>query len=376
MNIKCKPSASFRATSLRSGSGTGSQRILRPGSVLPAPLTKKSVFRVPVGASEERQPRMMSDLSAPPSAAVHLLRSGSVYENATIYTHPNNAFNKAFRAAMCYFQLRKPIPPSLLADLEKFTLTSAEFKTLVSAKEDSRLQHVYMDNGKIRFNYFTLKPHGDVIIEITSQISSQDQNNYFKLSTGQGIVSPTPPAGARSCVNIYDIDVWLNNSNKQPDAALRIRPSRWPKFPNPHPFQINQADGSIAPGFVFEIGVSNETMPTLSQADVARYFLPNTGIRFWIGVKVWKHDNGHRWWVGSASRDFVAGTWQNTYTLHIHPLFPIVQSHNRLVSLPVPGQVINIPVNDLVHPLPLPVGCPALFTVDLELLRQIIEESD
>jgi hypothetical protein len=175
------------------------------------------VFRVPVGVSEERQPRMMSDLSAPPSAAVHMLRSGSVYENVTIYTHPNNTFNKAFREAMYYFQLRKPgIPTSVLADLEKFSLTSAEFKTLVSAKEDSCLQHVYMDNGKIQFNHFTLTPHGDVIIEITNQISSQDQNNYFKLSTGQGIVSPTPPAEVRSCVNIYGIDVWLNNSNKQP----------------------------------------------------------------------------------------------------------------------------------------------------------------
>jgi hypothetical protein len=139
---------------------------------------------------------------------------------------------------------------------------------------------------------------------------------------------------------------------------------------------MNQTDGSIAPGFVFEIAVANETMPMLSQPDVARYFQPNTGVRFWMGVKVWKHDKGDRWWVGSASRDYLAGTWRNSYRLHIHPFFPIVQTHNRLVSLPVPGQVINIPVNDLVHPLPLPAGCPALFTIDLESLREIILESD
>ena len=117
-----KPSASFGPLHFVQVRAPGPNVSSGAGSVLPAPLTKKSVFRVPVGASEERQPRMMSDLSAPPSAAVHMLRSGSVYENATIYTHPNNAFKKAFRAAMCYFQLRKPIPTSLLADLEKFTL--------------------------------------------------------------------------------------------------------------------------------------------------------------------------------------------------------------------------------------------------------------
>jgi hypothetical protein len=60
-------------------------------------------------------------------------------------------------------------------------------------KEELCFQHVDMDNGKIRFNYFTRAPHGDVIMEIGNQIFAQDPNNYFKLSTGQGIVSPTPP---------------------------------------------------------------------------------------------------------------------------------------------------------------------------------------
>jgi hypothetical protein len=134
------------------------------------------VSSVPVGGSEERAASMMSDPSASTSDAVHTLRSGAGYENATIYTHRNNAFTKAFSEAMSYFQLRKPIPTSILEEIEKFTLTSEEFKTLVSAKEDPRLQHVYMDRGKVRFNYYTLTPHGDVIMEVGNQISSQDQN--------------------------------------------------------------------------------------------------------------------------------------------------------------------------------------------------------
>jgi hypothetical protein len=153
------------------------------------------------------------------------------------------------------------------------------------------------------------------------------------------------------------IDIWLNNNDKQPDASLRIRPSHWPNFPNPNPFQINIADGTIAPGFVLEIAMENEP---------ATSFLTRACDFRWV-IKSGSIANGNwRWWVGSSSRDFVGGIWQNTHTIHIHPLFPVVHWHNRLTSLAVPGQVTTVPVTSLIDPLPIPAGCPAVFTIDLE----------
>ena len=122
----------------------------------------------------------------------HSLRSGASYQDVAVYTKPNPAFRKTFRQALTFFQHRQAIPMALLADLDRHVLTSADFNDIVASKEEAHIHHVYLDQGKIRFNHFTLHPHGDIIIEVVTQLSAQDPQNLFTMSTGQSIVSPIP----------------------------------------------------------------------------------------------------------------------------------------------------------------------------------------
>jgi hypothetical protein len=80
--------------------------------------------------------------------------------------------------------------------------------------------------------------------------------------------------------------------SKAPDGHWRIHPDRIPpQFSNSFP--INPVDGkiAIAPGLVFEVAVSNESMPTLTQRDLDRYFSAGTGTRLWLAVKVFRDNH-------------------------------------------------------------------------------------
>ncbi len=144
-------------------------------------------------------------------------------------------------------------------------------------------------------------------------------------------------------------------------------------LPNPPPpgtFVVG-AGGNIAPQLVLEVAVSNETMPTLTQTDLARYFVAGTGTRWWVGIKVFKNPGGtNRWWAGHASRRFTHGQFQNAADFSPESM-PIVQSYN--IDLNAPTQLVfHITVATLIHPCQPPANYPATLDIDLENIRQLI----
>ena len=90
---------------------------------------------------------------------------------------------------------------------------------------------------------------------------------------------------------------------KRPDAHWRVKPHMLlsPQLVQ-NPFNIDPVTNQIAPQLVFEVAVSNESMPT---TDLNRYFGPGTGTRAWIGIKVFKNANSNGYsslvvWMGEA----------------------------------------------------------------------------
>jgi hypothetical protein len=152
------------------------------------------------------------------------------------------------------------------------------------------------------FDTYTQQPHAEIIGRITRQIESQNNNPIlFDFGTG----------GSMSTCDFADIDVNLvPGSDKQPDGHWVINPAMLPNAPPAGTFPVNLATTFLSPQIVLEVAVSHESMTTLSQVDLAKYFAPGTGTRVWIGVKVFKSRAAipvHRWWMGYAVRRRVGG---------------------------------------------------------------------
>lgn len=79
------------------------------------------------------------------------------------------------------------------------------------------------------------------------------------------------------------------------------------------------------------VAVSDESMPCLTQVDLARYFAPGTGAKAWVGVKVFKDNRNilavHRWWACWAVRDQVNGQFLDHATLNAESM-PVVTTYN------------------------------------------------
>jgi len=142
-----------------------------------------------------------------------------------------------------------------------------------------------------------------------------------------------------------------------------------------NPFPINSASNRIAPQLVFEVAVSNESMPTLTVTDLNRYFGPGTGTRAWIGIKVFKNSNPngtHRWWCGWARRMTINGQFVNLPDMSDES-WPIVPNYNVDFSLAT-NTVFHIDVAPLVAPLQAPPTFPQTLNLNLEQIRQCIVE--
>ena len=163
----------------------------------------------------------------------------------------------------------------------------------------------------------------------------------------------------------------LQGVERQPDGALTVDPEELPDFDEQDSqFVINPYGNLYSPVFVYEIAVSNETMVKLATVDVDRYFGADPGTREWVGVKVFKNENGTtRWWAGHAIRDLLPnGRFANTFSWD--PLtFPQVDSHNIPITTPT-DVVFNISVDRLIHPFQRPQGYPANLPIDLEAARR------
>jgi hypothetical protein len=112
-----------------------------------------------------------------------------------------------------------------------------------------------------------------------------------------------------------------------------------PQFSNSFP--INPIDGKIAPGLVFEVAVSNKTMPILTQRDLERYFAAATGTRLWLGVEIFLDD-----------RD-PDGNFLNSAIIHPESMV-IVANHNALLSVATnPPTIFHLDVTILPDPMPI-----------------------
>lgn len=159
---------------------------------------------------------------------------------------------------------------------------------------------------------------------------------------------------------------------KQPDAHWTINQRRLPVPPPPGTFGIG-AGGNPAPQLVLEVAVSHESIPTLTERDLQRYFAAGTGTRWWVGLKIFKNPTGTtRWWAGHAERTVQNGNFIDTATLHVESM-PVVQSHNLDISIPT-NLVFNIRVATLTHPAAPPANYPQYLTINLEEIRQIVIE--
>ena len=162
-------------------------------------------------------------------------------------------------------------------------------------------------------------------------------------------------------------------SDIQPDGHWTINTNR---LPNPqqglNTFPVNAATGKLAPQLVLEVEVSNESMPTLVETDLAKYFAPGTGTRAWIGIKVFKSSsaNGtHRWWAGWARRKMVNGQFLDQPELSKESMPRIMD--NVPITQPT-SLVFHIDVFTLLHPCQTPANYPVTIDINLEDVRQVI----
>lgn len=304
------------------------------------------------------------------SLAVHTLRSKTQYTHNFRYRPRNQLFLAAFWEVYRLFVDRKVIPHDCRRRLESFSVTEEDFIQLVIKNELTDGQFIELLDNKVIFDEYTKPPHGEIIGEVIEQIGIQDRAGGRLLMSGTGNRITLSILSLR-----VDITLTAGQSDKAPDGHWRIHPGRIPpQFSNSFP--INPVDGKIAPGLVFEVAVSNETMPTLTQRDLDRYFAAGTGTRLWLAVKVFLDDRNnpptHRWWAGWAARNRGPnGNFLNSATIHPESM-AIVTNHNALLSAATnPPMIFHLDVAILLDPMPIPIGYPNTLDINMEEIRRV-----
>ena len=168
------------------------------------------------------------------------------------------------------------------------------------------------------------------------------------------------------------LDVPLGPTDcKQPDVHFTIDLRRiLPPHPPRGTFALG-AGGNLSPQLVFDIAVANESMPTLTEIDLQRYFSAGTGTRWWVGIRIFKDVDGvTRWWVGHAYRRFVNGRFIDRAELHQESM-PNVTSHNVDISIHT-NLLFRISVQTLMHPCLPPAAYPDFIVINLEQIRQLV----
>jgi hypothetical protein len=170
----------------------------------------------------------------------------------------------------------------------------------------------------------------------------------------------------------------LGASNKEPDCSYRIDLRRLPNHNN-NTFITLPGSTTLYPLTVFEIAVSNESLKKLEQVDQARYFTATTGVRWWIGCKVFKQPRNsgktNRWWFGHVKRDKVNGVFVNSSTLQPGSMtVPTPPNPNLDIGLAY-NQNLDIDLTYLLDPVPLPPNCPAFIRINAEAFRQELVDS-
>jgi hypothetical protein len=165
-------------------------------------------------------------------------------------------------------------------------------------------------------------------------------------------------------------------SDRQPDGHWTIDPTRLQNPPPPGTFTINSARNLMAPQIVLEVAVSNDSMPTLTNTDLMKYFGPGTGTRCWIGIKVFKANTPTgttRWRAGYAMRKCVNGVFVDEPDMSTESM-PIVATNNIPVTQ-VTDKTFHLDIDTIIDPCQRPPTYPATIDIDLEEVRQVIIKS-
>ena len=110
-------------------------------------------------------------------------REPSVRENQSINNSDTSPTIHTLRSSRQY-QV-KSIPQHSLQALYRFTLTSHQYYRYVNVTEHPGGRFIYLDNGKVCFDTWTMPPHAEVITEIIEQIALQNRNpKLFQSGTG------------------------------------------------------------------------------------------------------------------------------------------------------------------------------------------------
>ncbi len=123
-----------------------------------------------------------------PSADVHTLRSSKQYVSNNDFGPRTSGLKTALFNAFRYFQSGSPIPTSILAKLDSFTVDSNTFLRMTRIKELDGGRYIYLEDGKIKFFTFTQPPHAEIIGRVLRQISRQDTADLFIDGSGGGML--------------------------------------------------------------------------------------------------------------------------------------------------------------------------------------------
>lgn len=104
----------------------------------------------------------------------HVLRSNYQYIHNERYIP--RQLSKAFNYTYGYFKNRNPIPQDIMAKLSDYIIDAETFHHLVTNMRSESAKYVYLEDGRIRFDEYTLPPHSEVIEEVICQIRVQNWN--------------------------------------------------------------------------------------------------------------------------------------------------------------------------------------------------------
>ena len=71
-----------------------------------------------------------------------------------------------------------------MARLSEFTLSMDQFSALLIEKELAKGRFIYLENGRIKFDEWTMPPHAEVIGEIMAQITRQHVGKLWISGSG------------------------------------------------------------------------------------------------------------------------------------------------------------------------------------------------
>ena len=333
----------------------------------PLPAPQPQLPQLPQLPQPPHPPRIalgvLAQLNPPVQVMDHVLRSNISYKHDVSLRGALRAFRECYK----FWSSLRPIPDAIETKLESFRIANDDFGKLFPNPESEEAKSVFLDEGKLKFVSFPVSPHGEGVFAFDRQFYAQDTLGLFIPNTANRIIPHVDLLTNQGIV--------LGASNKEPDCAYRIDLARLPNHNN-YTFLTLPGKTTLYPVIVFEIAVFNESLKKLEQVDRARYFSASSGVRWWVGCKVFKtpQNSGttNRWWIGHARRDKVNGTFVNSSTLQNGSMtIPPRPKGNRDINL-VYNQTLDIDIAYILDPVPLPPNCPAIIRIDAEALRQVL----